>query len=111
MNDQRLDSERVIVQAPMSFIGSAKRIWKITGVGAPWNVLLGILAVLLITFAWVVVLLWYVFAVFLFGWIILLPYRLIRRSSRNRKRSELQHRETLEAIQNLREQESPDGSL
>lgn len=89
-----LASEQVIVQAPMSFTGSARRIWRLTAdsVGA-LHVALITLAALLITIAWIVVLLWYC----TFG-LLLVPYRLIRRGSRKNKRDSLRHRETLEAI-------------
>lgn len=77
---EKLASERVIVQAPMSYTGSAKRLMRIS----PF-------LVILVPFVWVVVTLWYL----IFG-ILLVPYRMIRRGSRNRKRQDLQHREILE---------------
>lgn len=89
----KLASERVVVSAPMSFSGSAKRIWAKL-VRGPWALaaLLGILAVTLIAAVWVIVLGWYL----LFG-LLLTPYRLLRRGSRKRKRQALQHRELLDA--------------
>jgi hypothetical protein len=88
-----LESERVIVQAPMSFTGSARRIWRLTPNENPWwHSALVALAVLLVALAWVVVLAWYV----LFG-LLLVPYRLIRRGSRKSKRDEARHRELLSA--------------
>ena len=59
--------------------------------------LLAVLAVFLIAIAWVIVLGWYL----IFG-IFLIPYRLIRRGSRKRKRDALQHREMIAAIQGQR---------
>ena len=55
------------------------------------------LSVFLIAIAWIVVSIWYLITVFLLG-ILLVPYRLLRRSSRKRRRDKLQHREVLDAI-------------
>lgn len=106
MPDHRLESEKVVVQAPMSFIGSAARIWRLARVG-PLTVrlFLGLLAVLLIAVVWMFVLLWYIASLFL----LLVPYRLLRRGSRARKRERLRHREVLEAIErNARKHASAD---
>lgn len=91
-------------------VGSTKRILRITEperafalrtVTGPWwkgflFVLLDgliVLTVALVMFlAWTFDAAWYLF----FG-ILLVPYRLIRRSDRNRKRDALQHREMLDA--------------
>lgn len=85
------ESERVIIAAPMSFAGSAERIWRITNDRSGWP-LAGMvsLAVLLIILAWVVVLAWYC----LFG-LFLVPYRIIRRGQRKRKQAAMRHREVL----------------
>lgn len=102
-NDRTLlPSERVIIAAPMSFAGSAQRLWLLTGsgpAGRGWGA--GLLKVLLYTgvilgivIAWTVVLAWYL----LWG-IWLIPYRLIRRGQRKRRREELTHREMLAAMQ------------
>jgi Flp pilus assembly protein TadB len=106
----QLQSERVIVQAPLSFTGSTKRILRLTEpkrafalrtVASPWwkgtlLVLLDSLIVLAVglflLLMWGLDVAWYV----IFG-ILLVPYRLIRRSDRNRKRDALQHREMLDA--------------
>jgi hypothetical protein len=89
----RLASEDVVVAAPMSFAGSAERLWKVTR-SAPANAFAsaavygGVL--LLVAVAWAVVLCWY----FIFGlWLV--PYRLIRRGQRKRRREDLRHREML----------------
>jgi Protein of unknown function (DUF2510) len=97
----QLQSEKVVVSAPLSFHGSAARIWKITkqATGGA-QVALGALAVLLVALAWTFVLCWYL------TWgLWLVPYRLIRRGSRQRKRQALQHRELIAAVQ----QQPPQG--
>lgn len=95
INVAKLESEKVVVAAPLSFAGSAARIWKLTGITPnPWGrVGLGVLAILLILVAWLGVLVWY------WTWgLFLVPYRIIRRGSRKRKREALQHREMLAAL-------------
>lgn len=95
-----LDSERVIVQAPMSYAGSTHRIWRL----APSDpVALRIAAlVAIITLAlpavWIAVTVWYM----TFG-LLLVPYRLVRRGDRNRKRQALQHREVMATMHASRE--------
>lgn len=86
-----LASEQVVIQSPMSFVGSTRRIWKITRVGHPaLKVLLVPLAVALLLVAWTVVACWTV----VFG-IFLVPYRLLRRGQRRRRQDALRHRELL----------------
>jgi Flp pilus assembly protein TadB len=98
----QLASEKVIVSAPLSFIGSAQRIWKITKVdNLIAKVLLIALALGLIAYAWVFVAFWYFIMYILFG-ILFIPYRLLRRSSRKNKRDRLRHREILDAIEQQR---------
>jgi Flp pilus assembly protein TadB len=100
INAAKLESEKVVVAAPLSFAGSAARIWKLTGITAnPWGrVGLSALAIFLILVAWAGVLVWY------WTWgLVLVPYRIIRRGSRKRKREALQHREMLAAL-NQRDQ-------
>lgn len=93
MSNQLLASEQVILQAPMSFTGSAKRIWRLTRDKAGIALYsLAAIALLLITLAWVAVLAWYV----IFG-VLLVPYRLVRRGSRRRRMEDLRHREALAA--------------
>lgn len=92
---KRPASERVVVQAPMSLAGSAGRIWKLADAGpgpVKWF-LLAPIAVILILVAWVVVVCWYL----VFG-LLLVPYRLVRRGGRNRKRDNLRHQEMLRAV-------------
>jgi hypothetical protein len=100
VNASKLASEKVVVSAPVSYAGSAARIWKLTGVtpNAAGRVGLGLAAILLIIGAWCFVTAWYI----TFG-LLLVPYRLIRRGSRKRKREALQHRELLTAVNH------PDG--
>jgi hypothetical protein len=96
VNAAKLESEKVVVAAPLSYAGSAGRIWKLTGMSdaAPARVGLALVAMILIVGAWTFVTAWYL------TWgLFLVPYRLIRRSSRKRKREALQHREMMSAIQ------------
>jgi hypothetical protein len=95
-NAAKLESEKIVLAAPLSYAGSAARIWKLTGASVnTWaRVGLGVAAIILIACAWVVVTGWYL----IFG-LLLVPYRLIRRGSRKRKREALQHREMMTAIQ------------
>ena len=91
-------SEQVVVSAPMSFDGSARRIagplW--TRAGAAIKVLLGWwLVPILVVCAWTLVAGWYL----IFG-LLLAPYRLVRRGSRKRKRDEARHREMLDSQAN-----------
>lgn len=88
-------SSRVVVAAPMSFAGSAQRLWKLTGLSdsGPARAALGLAAVLLIMVVWAAVLCWYL----IFG-LLLVPYRIVRRGQRKDKRAQLQHAETLQAI-------------
>ena len=91
---KKLGSEKVVIQAPMSFTGSARRWWKITGSNPAQKVLLAVPAIILILFSWMFIIFWYVaFSIFL------IPYRLLRRGSRKRKKQEKQHREVLEKIE------------
>ncbi len=95
----RLASEKVVASAPTSFSGAAARLWKITNTEnaiVKWLLLVPI-ALCLIFVAWSLVAVWYVIIFGLFG-IFVIPFRLVTRSGRNRKRNKLQHRELLEAI-------------
>ena len=93
-HDGALASERVVAAAPMSFTGSAQRIWHITWGRAGWPAAGFItLALLAVVLAWTAVLAWY-----LIWGVLLVPYRLIRRPGRKRRRMELRHRELMAAI-------------
>src|SRR4051794_17770988 len=88
----QLESEKVVASAPLSFHGSASRIWKLTRLGHAGIARAGlvVLALCLVAVAWTLVVAWYL------TWgVLLVPYRLIRRGSRKRKLQALQHRETL----------------
>lgn len=93
--DGKLKSERMSVAAPMSFTGSAQRLWRI-GIdvhpAVRWALLVPLLA-LLIALAWTAVSAWYL----TFG-LLLVPYRLVRRGSRKRKLEGRRHRETLDTL-------------
>lgn len=95
-----LASERVIVNAPMSFAGSAQRSWRLFGdtTGAVRWALVTFLILPLIALWWTAVLAWYV----VFG-ILLVPYRLLRRGARKRKAEAIRHREMLDAVERNRE--------
>lgn len=99
-NAAKLESEKVVISAPLSYAGSAARIWKLTGLTeqAGARIALGVAAVILIVGAWCFVTAWYG----VFG-LLLVPYRLIRRGSRKRKREALQHREMIAALQSRNE--------
>ena len=97
----QLASEKVVVSAPMSFAGSAQRIWKITDQqNTIAKGVLSLFAVVLILVAWSFVLVWYL----VFG-ILLIPYRLIRRGNRKDKVKALQHKEQLEAMAKIQQQQ------
>jgi uncharacterized protein DUF1707 len=92
----RLASEDVIINAPMSYAGSAQRIMRIRRRAEGGRTLAAItaLAILLILVAWVFVTAWY-----LIWGLWLVPYRLLRRGARKRKAEALRHRELLGTIQ------------
>jgi hypothetical protein len=94
-------SEQVVVSAPLSFAGSAQRIWRLTDQDAP-ALKYGLIpvALVLIACAWTVVIFWYCF----FG-LLLVPYRLIRRGNRKDKVRAMQHREQLEALTAMQQQQ------
>ncbi len=97
--NNKLASEKVVISAPLSFAGSAQRIWKITRVdNLAIRLLLSLLAIVLIAGAWMFVACWYAMLYILFG-ILFIPYRLLRRGSRKNKRDKLRHREVLAAIE------------
>ena len=96
---RKLASEKVVVSAPLSFSGSAQRIWKITDVENPIaKFTLSLLAITLIMGAWMFVLCWYFVMYVLFGAFFFI-FRLFTRSRRKSKRDKLRHREVLDAIE------------
>lgn len=103
----QLKSEQVVIQSPMSFVGSAARAWKLVGMGPEYvteagapekigiiaaTVGLYILALAVIALWWAAIVCWYL----IFG-ILVIPWRLLRRGSRKRKRDALRHQEMLDA--------------
>ena len=98
----KLRSEQVVLSSPMSFTGSAKRIWKLTDQEVvALHYLLMPVCVTLIVLAWCIVAVWTIF----FG-ICLIPYRMFRRGSRKEKVRNLQHREQLEALTALQQNQA-----
>lgn len=92
----RLASEDVIINAPMSYAGSAQRIMRIRRRADDGGALVAItaVAVLLVVVAWAFVTAWYL------TWgLFLVPYRLLRRGSRKRKAEAMRHRELMGTIQ------------
>jgi hypothetical protein len=91
----RLASEDVIINAPMSYAGSAQRIMRIRrGQDGGTLVAITAVAVVLVVVAWVFVTAWYL------TWgLLLVPYRLLRRGSRKRKAEAMRHRELMGTIQ------------
>jgi hypothetical protein len=98
----QLPSERVVIQAPMSYVGSRRRLWRLPRLSrdatAAWHpaaritLLAAVYVVVLaaIPVAWAIITGWYL----LFS-VLLVPYRLVRRGSRKRKLEERRHRELL----------------
>src|SRR5436190_14706922 len=92
---RRLASEKVIINAPMSFAGAAQRSFRLRGDSTGLaRVGLTVLVVVVILLWWAGVLTWY----FAFG-LLLVPYRLLRRGARKRKAEALRHREMLQATE------------
>jgi hypothetical protein len=101
-----LPSEQVIISAPMSYTGSARRIMRMRRRGSRTGTLaaLTVLAVLLVILVWVLVTVWYVMWGFL-----LVPYRLIRRGDRKRQVAALRHRELMVALAGSARSPSPEA--
>ena len=95
-SQERLPSEQVIMESPLSFEGSAKRIIPAVYGGMPkrrWAVPVApVVVVLVISVTWIGVMLWYV----VWG-VILIPFRLFRRLQLKQEVDELRHRELLDA--------------
>jgi uncharacterized protein DUF1707 len=92
----RLASEDVIINAPLSYVGSAQRIMRMRRLADDGSRLVAItlLAVLLVLVAWTFVTAWY-----LFWGLLLVPYRVLRRGARKRTAEALRHRELMGTIQ------------
>jgi Flp pilus assembly protein TadB len=103
MKPERLASEDVIINAPLSYAGSAQRVFRLRRRGKqPWSLaLLTIAAILLIVAAWIVVTGWYAVTVGLL-FFITVPFRLLRRGGRKRRAERFRHREMLSAIERER---------
>jgi hypothetical protein len=92
----KLESENVVIAAPLSFAGSTTRIRNRVeevpdGPVKIWVVIPA--AVLFLLVAWAFILCWYL----LWGlWLV--PYRLFRRGQRKREVAELRHREFMTAV-------------
>lgn len=92
---KHLESEKVVIQSPTSFTGSARRIWRLTWRGPSWGKVVTVpVAVVLTLVAWVVVAVY----TFVFG-LLLVPWRLVRRGGRKRKLADRRHREILSAAE------------
>lgn len=90
----KLASEKVIINAPMSFAGAAQRAFRLRGDTTGLARVAATIGVILLTLVWwVAVVGWYV----IFG-ILLVPYRFLRRGARKRKAEALRHRELLSAL-------------
>ena len=74
------------ISSPLSFVGSAKRIWRLTSLtDNPFGrTALGVLASVLTLGAWTFIAVWYVVWIGLFG-VFFFVFRLWRRSSRSHK--------------------------
>lgn len=96
----RRASEDVIINSPMSFAGAAQRAFRMKrglfGAHPKWYAQIpGVVGVLLVIAVWwVLVVLWYL----VFG-LLLVPYRLLRRGARKRKKEALRHREVMDALE------------
>jgi hypothetical protein len=93
---ERFHSEDVILSAPMSYLGSAQRIWRLRRNVTPgWQLTAATAAtVMLVVLVWAFVTVWY-----LIWGILLIPYRLLRRGQRKRKMEGMRHRELMGTIQ------------
>ncbi len=94
MTGTNLTSADFGVSAPMSFAGSAQRIWHITYDHAGWAAAGFVtLALLAITLAWAAVACWYL----IFG-LLLVPYRIIRRGQRKQNLAQIRHQELMNGV-------------
>ena len=99
---ETLASSRVVVASPMSFAGAYGRTMNLFWRDRPtWaKAAIAWWAIpLMLALWWSFIIVWYILAFAVFG-IFVIPWRLLRRGSRNRKRQDLQHREMMEVLQN-----------
>jgi hypothetical protein len=81
----RSRSDSIVIAAPLSFVGSAQRIWRLTDRRRPLvKAAMTVASLILIVVAWAVVLGWYLIVGFL-----VIPYRMVRREERRRQRDEM----------------------
>lgn len=101
MNEQpaQYQSKKIIVEAPFSFTGATKRIWPLTNsdnAQLKYFVLVPSV-ILLLCVCYLAIATWYA----MFG-LLLVPYRLMRRSQRKNKLRDAQHAELLAATRGHR---------
>ena len=104
----RRESDEIVLSSPMSFVGSAQRIWRAfatipANIVAPWprrivTALVVALDLTLITLVWTFLLGWYVLAFGVFGFLVI-PWRFHQRSQRRALQEQIRLRETIEAAQ------------
>jgi len=99
------DPTQTAIAAPMSFAGSTERtlnlLWRDRPTALKASVSWWAIPIILM-FWWLTILIWYL----IFG-LLLVPYRLIRRGSRKRKREAAMHEQTLTAIREANQQQPP----
>jgi hypothetical protein len=87
--------------SPMSYVGSARRIWSWARGWGDANPVTAAFAwafiVLAIAGMWIFVTVWYCVTLLLFSWL-LFPYRLIRRSHRKQEQLQRQQLATMQAM-------------
>lgn len=95
---EKLESEDIVIESPMSFTGATKRIWRVMefkgNVWVKWLVIFPAV-VLTLYFVYSFIFVWYL----VFG-LFLVPFRLLRRSSRKKQVTAAQHRELMTALSN-----------
>ncbi|MFM8155496.1 MAG: hypothetical protein ACKOAF_05405 [Actinomycetes bacterium] len=97
-----MTTNHTVISAPMSYSGSLARTknWLWNNKPAAIKYGIGLWAIpLIIIMWWALICIWYIS----FG-IFLIPYRLIRRGGRKRKREERMHAELLQAMNNHQKQ-------
>ena len=92
----KLESEKIILDSTLSYIGSYKRLTKKTNsINNKW--LRYVIVFSLISVIWFLVTIWY-FIIFVCFGILVIPFRLYRRSNKKNKIQALQHKELLEKL-------------